>query len=112
MSNKGDSISRQAVIAKFKPWLKVKGHTEGELNILRAVLFELTVMPTAQPETHWIPCSEELPAVGMGIIFCDVDGDIFVGHRACEHWWSVDDKVKNVVAWMPLPEPYKEEGDQ
>lgn len=67
----------------------------------------LKALPSAQPEPHWIPCSERLPDVGSGIIFCDVDGDIFVGHRASEHWWSVDDKVKNVVAWMPLPEPYK-----
>ena len=52
-----DLISRQAAIAKFKPWLKVEGYSEGELNMLKAVLFELTVMPSAQPERktgRWI----------------------------------------------------------
>ena len=56
----------------------------------------------------WIPCKERLPEIGGEVLFCDIDGDIYVGHRAIGHWWSVDDKVKNVTAWMPLPEPYKE----
>lgn len=46
-----DMISRQAAINKFEPWLKVKGYSDGELNMLKAVLYELTVMPSAQPET-------------------------------------------------------------
>lgn len=58
-------------------------------------------------EPHWIPVTERLPEIGGEILFCDIDGDIYVGHRAIGHWWSVDDKVKNVTAWMPLPEPYK-----
>lgn len=45
-----DLISRQAAIAKFEPWLKVEGYSEGELNMLKAVLYELTVMPSAEPE--------------------------------------------------------------
>ena len=68
---------------------------------------DIDEQPTIQPEPHWIPCSERLPEVGREILFCDDFGDIFVGHRAIEHWWSVDDKVKNVTAWMPLPEPFK-----
>lgn len=47
----GDSISRAAAIDKFEPWLKVDGYSEGELNMLKAVLYELRVMPPAQPET-------------------------------------------------------------
>ena len=58
-------------------------------------------------EPHWIPVTERLPAMGKSVLMCDIDGDIFVGHRAIEHWWSVDDKVKNVIAWCELPEPFK-----
>lgn len=45
-----DLISRQAAIEKFEPWLKVNGYSEGELNMLRAVLYELRFLPSAQPE--------------------------------------------------------------
>ena len=43
-------IDRQKAIDKFEPWLKVEGYSEGERNMLKAVLYELTVMPSAQPE--------------------------------------------------------------
>ena len=45
-----DLIDRQKIKAKFEPWLNVKGYSEGELNIIRAVLYEITIMPSAQPE--------------------------------------------------------------
>ena len=45
-----DLISRQVAIAKLEPWLKVEGYSEGELNMLKAVLYELMFLPPAQPE--------------------------------------------------------------
>jgi hypothetical protein len=47
---KDDLISRQAAIDKFEPWLKVSGYSEGELNMLKAILYELRFMPSVQPE--------------------------------------------------------------
>lgn len=49
-----DLISRQQAIDKFEPWLKVEGYSEGEHNMLRAVLYELIVMPSAQPTATWL----------------------------------------------------------
>ena len=45
-----DLISRQKALDMFEPWLKVQGYSEGELNMLKAVLYELKIMPSAQPE--------------------------------------------------------------
>lgn len=45
-----DLIDRQKIKAKFEPWLNVKGYSEGELNIIRAVLYEIAIMPSAQPD--------------------------------------------------------------
>lgn len=45
-----DLIDRQAAIDKFEPWLKVEGCSEGELNMLKAVLYELRFMPSAHQE--------------------------------------------------------------
>ena len=47
---KNDSISRRSAIEKFEPWLNVKGYSEGELNMLKAVLYELSNLPSVQPE--------------------------------------------------------------
>lgn len=45
-----DLIDRQAALDTFGPWLNVEGYSEGELNMLRAVLYELKTLPTAQPD--------------------------------------------------------------
>ena len=45
-----DCISRQALLDKFEPWLKVKDYNDGELNMLKAVLYEIRFMRPAQPE--------------------------------------------------------------
>ena len=43
-------ISRQDAINKFERWLKVEGYNRGELNVLKAVLYELRFMPPASPD--------------------------------------------------------------
>lgn len=77
--------------------------------------------PTIEPYGTWIPCSERLPkeaeeyhvtqykknAVNE---YCD-------GYRTAriffdDHgWWDDVDVLAGweIIAWMPLPEPYKEE---
>ena len=45
-----DLISRQALLDKFEPWLKVKDYNDGELNMLKAILYEIRFMRSAQPE--------------------------------------------------------------
>lgn len=84
---------------------------------------------SAQPEQHWIPCSEKLPEYNEsvltwdGYIFCiekripyirDDDGEPIEGD-----WWVSDeyDEYESefypnlrdgaAIAWMPLPEPYR-----
>lgn len=64
-----DLISRQDVINKFEPWLKVEGYSEGELNMLKAILYELTVMPSAQPELY---CAPQLEILDDGTLMMTV----------------------------------------
>lgn len=80
-----DLISRHAAIEMFEPWLKVDGYSEGELNMLKAVLYELRFLPSAQPERKkgkWVPlqsstdnlyyqcscCRRNAPMVGTGCL--------------------------------------------
>ena len=69
----------------------------------------------------WIPISEELPEDRQNVLFCDIDGDIFIGYHIKDRpdtHFSQDgtyEVIKNVKAWMPLPERYEpqesEEGE-
>ena len=42
-----DYIERQAAIAILDRWLSVNGYSEGEINVMRCMKFELEDMPTA-----------------------------------------------------------------
>ena len=70
-----DCISRQALLDKFEPWLKVKDYNDGELNMLKAVLYEIRFMRPAQPEPkrgRWI----HHPEIGWGETWlCDQCGE-------------------------------------
>ena len=60
----------------------------------------------------WISVSQELPINNHGtdVLVCDIDGDIYKAYLSDYDGWRRSDdfeKIKSVVAWMPLPEPYK-----
>ena len=108
-----DLISRQVAIDAtwFEP-----SYTD-PLNVLTEVRDRLKALPSAQPEQRWIPCSERLPEDEQPILFSTTTGRVHQGrfHRdnSVNRWYSSLDKMRaynNVVnAWMPLPEPYKED---
>lgn len=59
----------------------------------------------------WIPIKERIPGPGKNILVCDSDGDIYVSYMCIDHTFGFDtsgNKIKNVVAWMNAPKPYKE----
>ena len=64
----------------------------------------------ALKETQWIPCSERLPENAMNVIAQFSSGTVtelrYAGNGIFEGIY--DHSTKVIVAWMPLPEPYKE----
>lgn len=62
-------------------------------------------------QPRWIPIKERIPGPGKNILVCDSDGDIYVSYMRTDHTFGFDtsgNKIKNVVAWMYSPKPYKE----
>ena len=76
---------------------------------------------------EWIPCSERLPEIRFDLnsrtsdtVFVCLENltrhmafycadDIW---RFCESGEAKESMWDKVIAWMPLPEPYKREGDE
>ena len=71
----------------------------------------------------WIPCSERLPKTNEVVLLCG-KYDIFCGyHNTKGKWYSIigdgwetgmdfpSSNKGDILAWMPLPEPYSIESD-
>lgn len=53
--------------------------------------------------TEWIPVSERLPKKRGHYMTTTVYGEVY-----CDCWNGIAfERTEAVVAWMPLPEPYK-----
>ena len=65
----------------------------------------------------WIPCSERLPKECDGcVLVSKEDGEVTTGlHSEFSDLWYIGDMCGvggcKVIAWMPLPDPYYEDGE-
>ena len=109
-----DLISRQSATKLFENM--VSDATSHGISPLRLspdyVISGIEALPSAQ---QWIPCSERLP---------EKNGDYIVSLEDCVYPWASwfngkwfmlpigsiarDFGEHEILAWMPLPEPYKE----
>ena len=130
-----DLISRQAAIDAFTDEIQVTGRANAESvkAYVKLVADRIKRLPSAQPEQRWIPCSERLPdkyglylvtiaekakAEDLGFDLDEIDvkrmrynsnGWLLPRHIPA---WINAAVTDEVIAWMPLPEPYKERREE
>ena len=109
------------VYADIQEMDKILEHNKTLCNFIDAI-------PSADRPQEWIPCSERVPRGSDGISECEmVLMTLSVGYVACG-WINGDtayvlinnptyDQIviadsKEVIAWMPLPKPWKGADDE
>ena len=67
----------------------------------------------AQEKTRWIPMNDSFPTKAGSYLICTRDN--YLGYRKIKlsyfdpkYAWDDVENYETVIAWMPLPEPYKE----
>lgn len=82
---------------------------------------EIADAPTIEPYGTWIPCSERLPKDAEEYHVTQYNKNAVTeycdGYRTARiffddnGWWDDIDVLAGweIIAWMPLPEPYREE---
>jgi len=123
-----DTISRQTVLSKIKEvcfseeWLqfRVDNGSNGQRDFLINYIKQLP--PVNSQEPKWIPVSERLPIAGEYVgdvakyyLVQNEYGDMLVARYTHSEYWEQIYQMKpiadEIVAWMPLPEPYKAESE-
>ena len=116
-----DLISRQDAIDALIEWY---GCEPSDIGAFEDIIEK---MPSVQPEPQWIPCTERLPEKSGRYLVTRKFNALFslwdkvdilnysdlMGLKKEKIWWSGNvgksdfEKFDDVIAWMPLPEPYK-----
>lgn len=66
--------------------------------------------PTIEPKTgEWIPFSERLPREYAQYLVCFESGECHVYWLEDSDWARGMAEKDGIIAWMPLPKPYKED---
>ena len=101
MCQKDDLISRASAIdiVRFEC-----GEWEG---LAKTIIKRFEQLPSAQPEQRWIPCNERLPENGYWL-WSAKGGEVQKDFYWDGHWEQAEKYGYEVVAWLPLPKPYKE----
>ena len=107
------TFSRSSITGEITNY-DIKGIEDNKPIFFRAEDIECIwqKMDTLKMPYEWIPVSERLPKQQQTVLIQDF-GQITIGYLNAENRWrnltNLDDYLKGVVAWMPLPEPWKGE---
>lgn len=112
-----DLISRKAVLdmlnCAYSAWC-----TDDVRKAIEKISIAVDDLPSVQAEQRWIPCNwqtkeENLPQECRSVLICvkySFGYRVGVSYRTDYNRWEGFGRV-NVIAWMPLPEPYREDGE-
>ena len=111
-----DSIFEDTADNRIGPWINelpsAQPCTDEEIQKMQDIeqaqfdkIRELAYQDGKADAMRWIPCSKRLPFDAGYYLTTTIYNEVF-----CDYWnlneWN---RTEQVIAWMPLPEPYSED---
>ena len=101
-----DLINRQDALEALNS-INGTAETDQAFHVIEA-------LPSVQHEQQWIPCSERLPEEYQAVLATLNNGELTYAWRFDVDEWVICEGDRNattddILAWMPMPEPYKGE---
>lgn len=109
-----DCVSRQAAIDAFDKELSAEHNHNREMAVsFLGAKRIIEAVPSVQPQ-RWIPCSERLPEMFHDVLISTRWKTVDRAYRSFTCWLHNGMDCTNyendeILAWMPLPEPWKGE---
>lgn len=124
-----DLISRSGMVDSLTKY-RIEKMLEGKnVSLVWECIDKVLQQPSIDAVPQWIPCSERLPEesgrylVTRGLNACGslwnrsyiANYSDLMGIKSKRIWWQGNvgksdfERLDDVLAWMPLPKPYKEE---
>jgi hypothetical protein len=111
MMNKVMTVDEAIELLKDKRFeinCKVNGTTQFSKALEMAI--------EALEQTEWIPVSEKMPPIAQRVLVSATNGEVLIARYHSFDKWTFEPtgisyayNKDSVVAWMPLPQPYKAE---
>lgn len=88
-------------------------------EIISHAIRDILLLPTFDNRQQWIPCSYGLPDEGVSVLATignyveiasldETTGWEWLAESASDYW---EECCEDVIAWMPLPKPYREKSE-
>jgi hypothetical protein len=85
-----------------------KGYNQAVKDVLKSIKRVKAFSCQKQPEPQWILCTDRLPDKECFCLVTVNDGAIYTDLSLFKKDGEFIEHTGDVIAWMPLPEPYQE----
>lgn len=108
----GRLIDADVLISKCGEWYVEEGTEEGFIGTVKQLIDTLSSVDVPDANVgKWISCKERVPATSDTVLIMH-RGGVSTGWYNGAYWErgasTKHRMLKTVIAWMPLPEPYKD----